>query len=466
LAVEVGLAAALAATTPLVPLVGLGIAAALLTLIFMPRWAAVVALIIALPSYDFVFFTIGETSDVGVLELGVLIALTKWALDSVREQRFYFDITAFEFPIFLLLGYALFTLLWVPSAPRGIHQGIRVVTGFAVYFLLVNLIRDRRDLERALTTWVLLSTVIAIIAFFWVREASIPATEGLQLREGEVAQLGKTVRVTLFFTQPNGLAFFLSIAVLFSVIRYYWGRSILKKLFHAAAIVLMMLVLAATFSRKSWLGIVLALGIVGLRFPRVLVEGVVAILGAVLLIILSDTGHYSDALWLRFLSLFIEPADSIKERWEAWQIGLELFHKSPLLGNGIGSFWTLSWRLGSPLLMPHNFYVYLLAEVGMLGVSLFVILAVHFAWALWTAMARVKEPYMNFIATLLFGCWLSILFQAAFRTIGLVEPLVWGFLGQTAAFLRLAAAEGRSALPEPEKDVPTEVPEVGAVRVA
>ena len=378
LAAEVALAASLAVMTPLVPLAALGVAAGLLALIFMPRWAAVVALILVLPAYDYSFFTIGE--DIGrwlprgrcadrACEVGARRECASGGSTSTSQRS--------TSPSFCFSAMRLLTLFWVPSAARGIHQAIRVVTGFAIYFPLVNLIRDRRDFEWALTTWVLLSTVIAIIGFLLGAGGSIPATAGLQLHEGEVPQLGKTVRVTLFFTQPNGLAFFLSISVLFAVIRYYWGRSIIEKLFHAPAIVVMMLVLAATFSRKSWLGIVLGVGIVGLRFPRVLVEATLAGAGGVLLIFLSDTATSRKRCGSASMSLFFDPEVSIAERWVAWDIGLQLFNKSPLLGNGIGSFWTLSWRLGSPLLMPHNFYVYLLAEVGLIGVSLFVILAVH-----------------------------------------------------------------------------------------
>ena len=467
LAVEVALAASLAVMNPIVPIAVLVVVAGLPALIVMPRWAAVVALVLVLPPYDYSFFTSAEGSDFTFLEVGVLIALGKWALDGIRERRLYFDVTAFDIPVILLLGYAALSLFWAPSAGRGIHQAIRVAEGFAIYFALVNLIRERRDFEWALTTWVLLSAVIAVAAFVFVVQSSIPATAGLQLPEGEVDQrLGKTVRVTLFFDQPNGLAFFLSISTLLTVIRYYWTRSILQKLFYAGSIVVMMLVLAATFSRKSWLGIALALGIVGLR-SKGSGRG-----------LFGDPGrrppHHHErhgALRGRALAAlhepFIDPGISIPERWMAWQIGLQLFHKSPLLGNGVGAFYTLAWRLGSPLVMPHNFYMYLMAELGLVGLSLFVILAVHFAWGLWTAIARLTEPYMNFVATLLFGCWLSILFQCAFRTIGLTDALFWGFLGQVASFVRLAAAEGRAALAErPEKDQPTEAPEAQAVRVA
>ena len=282
-----------------------------------------------------------------------------------------------------------------------------------------------------------------------------------------MTELHKTVRVTLMFTDPNAFAFFLTISVLFTFIRYYLGALDLQKLFFGAAIIVIMLTLAATFSRKSWLAIFLALGIVGLRFPRVLVEGALAAVGGVLVLFVSDTANFSEALWQRFMTLFIDPNVSISERVVAWEVGMQLFHRSPLIGNGVGSFWTLSWRLGSPLLFPHSFYVYLLAEVGLVGLSLVIILAVHFAWALWTAMARLTEPYTNFLATLLFAGWLSILFQAAFRTIGLTDTLFWGSLGQAASFVRLTAAEGRAALPgRPEEDEPVKAPVVPAVRVA
>ena len=82
-------------------------------------------------------------------------------------------------------------------------------------------------------------------------------------------------------------------------------------------------------------------------------------------------------------------------------------------------------------------------------------------------MVRLTEPYMNFMATLLFGCWLSILFQAAFKTIGLTEPLFWGFIAMSASFVHLTAGEGRAALPrKPQEGEPEEAPLVRAVRVA
>jgi O-antigen ligase len=453
LAAEVALAACLVIMTPLVPIAALAVVAGLVAIVFMPRWVGAAAVILVLPAYDYSFFSVGAESGVGFLEVGLLIALVKWAFDGVRERRLVFEIGEFGVPVLLLLGFGLMTLLWVPSLVRGLHQAAKIVTGFAIYFTMLNLIRDRRDFERALTTWVLLSVVVAVSAFIYVQARSIPATAALEIPQGEVPALGKVVRVTLFFRQPNGLAFFLSISALFAIIRYYWGRSILGKVFHAGAIVVMLLVLAATFSRKSWLGIALGVGIVGLRYPRLLVEATLAVLAALLVLFLSDTGNFSEALWQRVLSLFFDPEVSIAERWVAWDVGFQLFQKSPLVGNGIGSFWILSWRLGSPLLMPHNFYVYLLAETGLIGVSLFAILAVHIAWTLWIKMVRITDPYTNFLATLFLGCWLSILFQAAFKTIGLTEPLFWGFIALSASFVRLTAEEGQAALPrKPEED--------------
>ena len=185
-----------------------------------------------------------------------------------------------------------------------------------------------------------------------MEHSSIPATAGIQAPEGASTQLHKTVRVTLMFTDPNAFAFFLTISVLFTFIRYYWARSIFQKLFFGAAIIVIMLTLAATFSRKSWLAIFPALGIVGLRFPRVLVEGALAAVGGVLVLFVSDTANFSEALWQRFMTLFIDPNVSISERVVAWEVGMQLFHRSPLICNGVGSFWTLSWLTGIAAPLP------------------------------------------------------------------------------------------------------------------
>jgi O-antigen ligase len=313
----------------------------------------------------------------------------------------------------------------------------KIVIGGLIYFTLVNLIKDRKTFERVLTGWVVLSIIIAALALYYVETQGIAASAEKVIAEGELPKLGKDVRVTMFFRQPNGLAFLLSFSAVFAVIRYYFSRSWFARVAYVGAITLMMAVLAATFSRKSWIGVGLAVGLLGLKYPKIIVMIVITLVVAAAVLVFSDTANYTEALYNRIMSFFIDPEVSISERVVAWGIGVELFNAQPVWGNGAGSFWILAARRGSPLLQPHNFYLYVLSELGLVGMTLFLIVAAHVGLSLARFAFATRAVYPNFVSIALLGCLFSLLFQAGFKSLGLSDPVFWGYFALTSSFLRV-----------------------------
>jgi len=79
---------------------------------------------------------------------------------------------------------------------------------------------------------------------------------------------------------------------------------------------------------------------------------------------------------------------SLEWRFEAWGAVLAAWRRNPLWGNGVGSTLSPSILQGN---IPHNEYVRLLAELGVIGLAVVVFLTVAYARAM--ASRRRSSPY-------------------------------------------------------------------------
>ena len=174
-----------------------------------------------------------------------------------------------------------------------------------------------------------------------------------------------------------------------------------------------------TFSRESILAfgcVVVAESLAGrLRLFRLAIVGGVVIA----LFVAFNIGHSllgekiaSSDLWPRLTSQFLSDA-SARQRASLAERALSAFEEAPLLGQGFGT--TIFWGgLG-----PHNFYLSLLADHG--------IIAIFLIPALLLSIGRKSWDFYGFAAVFLVWCLFShnILDEASslvFLAIGAAEP--------------------------------------------
>ena len=406
-------------------------------------------ILLTIPSYNITLLQVGKL-DIRPNDVSVIVGLLTLALQWIKHKKVAIDLGKFDIPLLLLFGWVILSIFWTPSPAMGIFQTLKILAALLIYFVMVNLIKDEKAFQNALFLWFLCGFFWAVVGTYMIYFHAIPTAAKLTILEGTLPHLGKTVRVSTFFGGPNDYAFVLSITIMMAILYFSMTDSRLGKPASAVAVILMIVVLIGTFSRKSWLGLALSVFIVGVKKRRIFVLASMLSLLSLALIFWAGSGVFSDALVNRLASFFLEADLSISQRVIAWSVAKKLFVESPIIGQGVGSFFVLSPKAGSPLNIPHNFYWYLLSEYGLIGMLLFTLYIVGLVIHLVRIFKNTLESRVQYVSLVLLATMASVLFQSTFKTIGLTEPIFWAFWGFISIFLRIQAFPVEKGRPRSE----------------
>ena len=195
-------------------------------------------------------------------------------------------------------------------------------------------------------------------------------------------------------------------------------------------------------ARKSFLAMAVSVLFMAFFLPRGsskrLVKYFFGSVGLIALVLFTlGTAGFLEALWERVSSFLMEPAEAARHRLGAWHVGWMLFSRSPVIGNGLGSFYHAAVEAGSHLKFPHSFYVFVLTELGLIGFSLFSILVYQTGKKFITLFRAIRGEERKILTVGLMAGFVGILVQMVFRSISLTEPTFWGFLGLGSAYLKI-----------------------------
>jgi O-antigen ligase len=183
-------------------------------------------------------------------------------------------------------------------------------------------------------------------------------------------------RAALGFGQPNGLGLFFAVTIPFAVHRFRIERDGLVRVLCGLAFVCLAAGLIATFSRGSWLAVLAGTGALfftgdGRFLGRIW-------LGALVLVVVVDvvTGGAMRDTVTRTIGDWV-----IEQRAALMLAGVQMFFAYPLTGVGPGGYAESLDQFGPQLPQlwdylptPHNAYVQMAAEIGILGLLAFVLL--------------------------------------------------------------------------------------------
>jgi hypothetical protein len=396
-------------------------------------------LIAFLPDYPLILFSVGR-ADITLFECAFFIGFFSWILLCIRENNLRLYGSSIDISLFLLFSWVIFSLFWTFSLDRGIFQVLKIIPSLITYYLFIHMIKDKKDFNLVLSAWIIIAVLFTAIGFYETVIYGLNAASQLVVTE-TYTHLTRGVRAEALFTSPDTLGLVLSLTIIVVIIKYMTTPSKGWKAFLVIFLPIMFFVFVATFSRKSYLSVVAALIFMSLRYRKILLWSLgISIVGLILTILLA-TGGFMEALLNRFQTYFMAPEVTISERWATWHIGLQLFSESPITGKGLGSFFVSAQILESPLNITHNFYVYVLAELGIVGLSLVLFWYFQIAQSFYAFFKKSNDEYENIIARGMLSGLIILLVQSFFRTFQLTDPLFWGFLGIASAFLKVYTPE-------------------------
>lgn len=317
-----------------------------------------------------------------------LIAATAlaWAAKITVRHEGRFTFTSLSWPLAIFIAILLLSATTALSLVLSLKEVAKWLELLLVFLFVVNFVSQQRQTRVILFCLVLAAFLEALLG--WYQFLSRTGPESFLLGERFLRAYGT-------FGQPNPYAGYLSFSLsllggmLIGAVRQ--GRGGKFPLSFKVSVCAFLVILAAilmSFSRGAWLGVFVALCVMGVIASRRFLSYLVALLSIVTLLLTLGAFQLLPAAALQRLSVVTEnftlfdarevmltPENwAIVERMANWQATWEMFLSKPILGVGIGNFSLFyptyalpQWDVPTP--HAHNFYLNLLAESGILGVA-------------------------------------------------------------------------------------------------
>lgn len=248
--------------------------------------------------------------------------------------------------------------------------------------------------------------------------------------------LGSIFSFRVLFATIGGnylaIGHFMSLALLLII---YWipKRNIKKGIlwFLATAVVISALVVSG--GKGPIVAFVMAVvfsTIFSIKFysVKILINLIFRIFTVLVLIILITISPLGKNLVQRSLEFLSPDSSSRGIRIETAHISWEMFQESPVWGQGLGSFeLEFGDKFGpSDIRYPHNIFLEFLAETGLVGLVLFLVLVFHSVWIL--VSMRLRGLAQAIFAIFIFVLFSSVLSgninnQAFFLVLGLIQTV-------------------------------------------
>jgi O-antigen ligase len=315
------------------------------------------------------------------------LAILLFVMDRRPERRMA---PLFITPTRVLIAFCGWMVLSVPTALVATNSFDLVVNNFlktfVMFFVVAGAIRGPRDLERLLWIYFFSATIYAAVTITRFDGGA----DGWRLGE-------------LYYYDANDFATFALTATPFGLYGLVTARTALSRGFAAAGLLLLTLAFLRTGSRGGFVALIVMGGYLLFRYTAVRMQWRMAAAGAVVVVGLAAAGA---EYWQRMGTILADDDYNRTDesgRMQIWQRGVGYMLSFPVFGVGPSNFATAEGTLspqarrqqygvGVRWNAPHNSFVQVAAELGVVGIVLFVALFVTAFKALRVAGWRRRTP--------------------------------------------------------------------------
>lgn len=340
----------------------------------------------------------------------------------------------------LFAAWASISLAWAEEPGEAQNSVLRFVLNFLLFPIALVAITRQRDVAWLFTIFI----------------AGALLTVGLGLLEGGAGNPADAARLEGAVGNPNQLGSYLVVAVVLAAafMSQRWPPIVRVAACAAASIAAIGLFL--TLSRGALLGLAAALVVA----PFVVRGRRAAALVLVVLAMVGTVTWYAAIAPADARDRITHPEGGGSGREDLWRVGWRMVNDRPVLGVGAGNFGVNSvhylLRPGSTQrddyivvrhTVAHNIYLTVLAELGIIGLTLFIIIlltCLRCALLAARAFAARGDPAMELLAQALFIALVGLL-VADFFSSALYSKQLWFLLGAAPALLALAQRSAAGA---------------------
>ena len=301
-----------------------------------------------------------------------------------------------------------------PHHFTGLTEWLRLLSIFSLFLLGLILITSREDLSQLIKI-IILSTLIPAIFAFW----QFFTKTGISLpMEGIYNRIYGT------FAHPNLLAYYLLIPIILSFLIFLFGKKTqIPKILYLFASIILCVLMALTFTRGAWAAFILVIFLLGAFRYRAFATIILLLAALTYFIIPPINSRINDLIHPNEYS-------SINWRINLWQDSLGLIKKQPLLGYGTGSasqviLASRGEEAGSP--DPHNDYIKISLENGLVGLFSYVLLILALGYELIKKSLAEKLPKLKVFVLAIIAISLTLFTLSLVDNILRNTALEWSF---------------------------------------
>lgn len=427
---------------------------AILILLLRPFYAYILGVIL-LPVWSITWTgaaQIPEAVDIRFADIFFIVGALGLMLKMASDRDFRFTGSNIDFPLLLLFTWMGLSLSWTSDLSAGIIDFIKKIYGLALFYLTVNLARNRRNIDIILKVWILTGIIWGLAAIIELVSIGLPKAASLIEKYGVISHWGERVRSSALAETPNKLGTILGFSLLISFAQYAISQKRWSKIILFVAILVMLLALISTMSRTTWAAVFLSSILLFIWVKNIRKLTVALGIVAILILFAVLTTDYREVLFQRVAGIIspVQTPDYIP-RLNIYIVGLRMFQDHPLNGVGIGSFHLLARSYGSiELEAPHNIFIYMLSEFGLIGLGLFLFLIISFIASMRENIKKtfgnVKIILYSLLATMAFYIIQSMIISARLR-----ETSMWALLGLAMAAIRIFGSGPPDSEPSKQK---------------
>ncbi|QQY80034.1 O-antigen ligase [Keratinibaculum paraultunense] len=336
-----------------------------------------------------------------------------------------------------IIMYAILILISTITSidPSGSFRDLAIhLTSIGFVFVIVNNIKTKEDFNKFVTLLVIAATLVALYGLYqykvgvemedkWVDVSSNPDVKA---------------RVYSVFGNPNVLAEYLIMIIPISLSLFWYSKKIHKKGIFLITSLILTIVLVLTLSRGGWIGFAFGIFMFVLLVEKKLLLGIIpiALLGLYFL---------PQNIINRILTIGSLKDSSNAYRIRLWKITLEIIRDNWLIGVGFGyipfkaTFETYIRTM--PAYHSHNTYLQTMAEMGVLGLIVFIIfIFVLYKYAIKRLM-KTEDKYIKTMAGGVLAGLSALLAHGAVESVLYLPKIIitfWTLVALILALMRIS----------------------------
>jgi O-antigen ligase len=370
-----------------------------------------------------------------IAEVLVIIGLLFWGLKIITTEKMKFVSTPVNFPVISFVLICALSLIWSDNIFSSLRELPLFLVGPLLYFTVINNISNRYQINRIIATLLITGALFGIYGIFQYIGIDFSIFDSAIGRQ----------HVFGLFGNVNYFAEFLIVILPIAIPLFFVSKNKIQKILLLIAILPMGTSLVFTFTRSSYLGFGISLifmfALYTIHWRQSFIKNKKKIVIVILLAVtfvsilfflpnhLNKPGTAIDKIKSRVSLTQITEGSSIKRRIATWKFTILMIKDRPLLGSGIGTYKYNTLRYQAEFfsqgdnrsLYPHGFaqeahneYLQLWAELGIIGLGIFLWLIIaYFTYSL-KALKGSNDKFKQAIMIGLMGAVVAVLLDSIF----------------------------------------------------